>query len=93
MSIFRAVLLFLKTSNNNNTIFREKNVHKKGKYTSVKDLLQIHVLGRAETASYSQGRIQPVSLGRGAILVIFGNLISLTRLYCKRDEVHFTTLL
>jgi len=39
----------------------------------------------------SQGRIQPVSLGRGTISVMFDSEVSLRLCYCRRDN--FTTLL
>ena len=39
-----------------------------------------------------QGRIQSVSLGGGAISVIFGSQVSWRVHYCKRHEVYFTTL-
>jgi len=40
-----------------------------------------------------QGRIKPVRLGGGAISETSGSQVSLRVHYCKRDELHFTTLL
>ena len=43
---------------------------------------------RAQLANTSkQGQIQAVSLGGGAISVIFASEVSLPVHYCKRDEV------